>query len=305
MKVLIIGGTGFIGRHVTRLLIQNGHEVAVFHRNKNSDLGLDIAEIFGNRENILRFKKEFLSFKPDLAIDMIAYTAQNIWSLQQALKDVTNNLLLLSSGDVYDAFDIFHRSLPDIDNSLLRETSSLRNRLYPYRPEGPGKYDELLFNYDKIIVEKMLQRELFNTIILRLPAVFGPRDTQQKLSEYIIPMTLKQPSIKLSPKKANWIWTRSYVENVAYGIYLAATAQAVKNEIFNLGDINLRELDLVTKLKELSGWQGEIIIDHETEEPYNYSQNIQMDNSKIRQVLNYEVLISDETALLTTIEGYR
>jgi nucleoside-diphosphate-sugar epimerase len=32
MRVLVIGGTGFIGRHVTRRLIQAGHEVTVFHR---------------------------------------------------------------------------------------------------------------------------------------------------------------------------------------------------------------------------------------------------------------------------------
>ena len=32
MKVLVIGGTNFIGPHVVRQLIERGHEVAVFHR---------------------------------------------------------------------------------------------------------------------------------------------------------------------------------------------------------------------------------------------------------------------------------
>jgi len=246
MKVLIIGGTGFIGNHVTQMFVQNGHHVAVFHRNKKTFVtSLNVVEIIGYRDDIINFKKEFLSFKPDLVIDTIAYTAQDIWGLHLAIKSVTNNLLLLSSGDVYKAYDTFHRNLSDIDNSSMTENSELRNRLHPYKPESVDKYDELLFNYDKILVETMAHEKIFNTTILRLPAVFGEEDKQQKLSEYIKPMVTNQPSIILNSKKANWIWTRSYVENVAYGIYLAATNKAAKNEIFNLGDINLMTIQKV------------------------------------------------------------
>ena len=34
MKVLIIGGTGFIGSYVTRRLSETGHTVTVFHRGR-------------------------------------------------------------------------------------------------------------------------------------------------------------------------------------------------------------------------------------------------------------------------------
>jgi nucleoside-diphosphate-sugar epimerase len=306
MKILIIGGTGFIGNQVTQMFVQNGHEVALFHRNKEtSDTSLNTIEIIGTRDKILNYKNEFLSFKPDLVIDIIPYTAQDIWGLKMALKDVTENLLLLSSGDVYKVYDTFHKNLSDIDNSPITETSELRNRLYPYKPEYIDKYDELLFNYDKIIVETMAQGKNFNTCILRLPALFGKGDKQQKLSEYIIPMVTNQASIILSSKKANWIWTRSYVENIAYGIYLATINKKARNEIFNLGDINLKEFDLVTKLKRLTDWKGEIIIKENISEPFNYEQNIIMDSSKIKQVLNYSAPINDELALLKTIQNYR
>ena len=53
MKILIIGGTGFIGKHVTQLFVQNGHDVAIFHRNnETSDPGLNTIEIIGTRDKI-------------------------------------------------------------------------------------------------------------------------------------------------------------------------------------------------------------------------------------------------------------
>jgi nucleoside-diphosphate-sugar epimerase len=263
-----------------------------------------VTEFLADKKDIIHYRKNFLSFNPDVVIDVIAYTAQDAWNLIQALKGVTNNLLLLSSGDVYGAYDVFHRNLPDIDNSPLTEKSSLRRRLYPYRPDGIDQHDDLLYNYEKILVENIIQREIYNAIILRLPAVFGPEDKQQKLSEYIVPMITNQPSISISSKKANWIWTRSYVENVAFAIFLAATSQGVKNEIFNVGAINLKEIELVRKLKELTGWEGEIILKGDLEEIYNYSQNIQMEDSKIRRVLNYETVVDEESAFLQTIKSY-
>jgi 2'-hydroxyisoflavone reductase len=34
MRVLVIGGTGFIGSHITRELIRRDHDVTVFHRGR-------------------------------------------------------------------------------------------------------------------------------------------------------------------------------------------------------------------------------------------------------------------------------
>jgi nucleoside-diphosphate-sugar epimerase len=53
MKVLIVGGTNFIGPHVVGRLAEDGHEVIVFHRGrKERDLPPGVKHILGGRRNL-------------------------------------------------------------------------------------------------------------------------------------------------------------------------------------------------------------------------------------------------------------
>ena len=50
MKVLVIGGTGFIGSYVVRQLIKMGHKVTVFNRGQTiAELPPDVKWIKGDR----------------------------------------------------------------------------------------------------------------------------------------------------------------------------------------------------------------------------------------------------------------
>lgn len=51
MRVLILGGAGFIGAHIVQRLIAAGHEITVFHRDKSSRALLgQLAYAAGDRE---------------------------------------------------------------------------------------------------------------------------------------------------------------------------------------------------------------------------------------------------------------
>ena len=65
MRILILGGTGFMGPRVVRLLHQQGHTVAVFHRGKTeTDLPEDVQHIHcGDAPhllNLIGWKSELL-----------------------------------------------------------------------------------------------------------------------------------------------------------------------------------------------------------------------------------------------------
>ncbi len=91
MRVLIIGGTGFIGPHVVRWLVEQDAEVTVFHRGqtraepaseeteipqwlarsgKAGELPPGVGEILGSRKDLASFAEDFRKLKPGVVLDM-------------------------------------------------------------------------------------------------------------------------------------------------------------------------------------------------------------------------------------------
>ena len=51
MKVLVIGGTSFIGRPLVEELLKGGHDVAVLHRKSKHDLGRRVENLMADRND--------------------------------------------------------------------------------------------------------------------------------------------------------------------------------------------------------------------------------------------------------------
>jgi len=57
MKVLVIGGTLFIGRHLVAELLKAGHEVSVLHRKPEHGLGKRVRNIMADRNDVAAMKE--------------------------------------------------------------------------------------------------------------------------------------------------------------------------------------------------------------------------------------------------------
>jgi nucleoside-diphosphate-sugar epimerase len=318
MRILVIGGTRFIGPCVVRRLFAEGHEVTLFHRGKSkADTPESITHMLGDRHNLLEFRGAFKSLKPDVVLDMAPITEQDAQRVVDTFKGIACRVVGLSSQDVYRAYGILIGiEQGAIEKMPLFEDAHLRTRLYPYRGDKPRQEDDpqkILDEYDKILIEKvyMTAPELPGTI-LRLPMVYGPGDYQHRLFEYLKRMDDKRQAIVLEQGLAEWQWTRGYVEDVADAIVLAIQNDRAMKRIYNVGKQEaLTTYEWVHIIAKYAGWNGEIVVVPRGKLPQDLmpdmrsEQHLVSDTTRIRDELGYEEAIPEDKGMKRTIAWER
>src|SRR6185295_7181826 len=178
MKVLIIGGTRFIGLRVVHRLTEQGHDVTVFHRGQtNSRMPATVNEITGDRGDLPDFAFAFAEIAPDVVLDMICYNEQEAESLMDTFRGIARRVVVASSMDVYRAYGcLLGLETAAPDPNRLNEDSPLRQSRFPYRGQAQDP-DDMAFEYDKIPVEQVVMSDpALPGTVLRFPAVYGPGD---------------------------------------------------------------------------------------------------------------------------------
>ena len=113
MRLLIIGGTAFIGAETARQLASAGHDVTVLHRGKTEgDLPAAVRHLhipepwprLGDRSYFGGLTAEFRRLAPDVVIDMMALTEADAHHLVEAFRGVAGRLVMIGSQDVYRAY---------------------------------------------------------------------------------------------------------------------------------------------------------------------------------------------------------
>jgi nucleoside-diphosphate-sugar epimerase len=312
MRVLIIGGTGFIGQHVVAHLQGFGHDVTIFHRGQTIiDLAPSIRQIRGDRQQLADYRDTFRKLAPDVVLDTIAYTEQQAQAVMHLFSGVTPRVVALSSIDVYWAYGRHHRrEVGPIDPNPLREDSPVRHHLYPARGAIPRSADDpwqWLDDAEKILVERavMSHSDIAGTI-LRLPMVYGPGTS--RLFAYLKRMDDHRPAILLDEQGASWRGARGYVENIAWAIATAVVADRARRRVYNIADLEaFPEAEWVHQIGQVVGWQGEIVRvpQGRLSTQADFAQHWIVDSTRIRQELGYTEPIMQSEALERTIAWER
>lgn len=328
MRLLLIGGTGFIGTFVIKALVAQGHDVTVFHRGiAKPKLPAGVRQILGDQRELAKSTPEFRAFSPDVVVNFILSSERQAKAMltvfhMDVFRGIGPRIVGLSSGDVYRAAGILHGTEPGpLQPMPLTEESDLRTKGQVYsrqtielvRKSLPWVDDD----YDKIPVERMLMSDpdLPGTI-LRLPMVYGPGDMFHRLHPYLKRMDDRRPAILIQEDAAQWRGPRGYVENVAAGIALAATASQAAGRIYNLADNlaevqSFSELEWARRIARVAGWPGSVLavpvdlIPPHLKLPHNAAQHWTMSSARIRQELGYAEPVPLETALARTVEWER
>lgn len=316
MRVLIIGGTAFIGPYVVRALVSAGHEVTIFHRGEHEpELPSSVRHVHSPSAAfpVLNFPAELISWKPDVVLHMVAMGERDAEAVVRAFTGVARRLVVPSSGDVYAAYGVLIGSGSDAPpKGLLHEESPLRNGLYPYRKTAKGP-DDWIYCYDKILVERVVMSdpELAGTI-LRLPAVYGPGDGRHGFFAHLKRMDDRRPAILLDENHARWCWSHGYVENISAAISLAVTDDRASGRIYNVGEESVpTTAERVRQMANLVSWEGEVVtlprasLPPQLQDGYNYSVDLAYDTSRIRRELGYKEVVSVNEGLRRTIAWLR
>lgn len=336
MRVLIIGGTGFIGPHVVRRLVEQDTQVTVFHRGQTraeltseateipqwlarsgrggGRLPLGVGEILGTRERLADLVDDFRKLQPDVVLDMFPMKETDAQAVMSTFEGLAHRVVAVSSCDVYRAFDRVRRIEPGPPDPVpLTEDAPLREKLFPYRHTAQGP-SESLYHYEKILVERVVlgNSELPGTV-LRLGAVHGPGDPLHRTFAYLKRMDDGRQTILLQEGEAQWRFCRAYVEDVALAIALAVLNPQAAGRVYNVAEPEaLTQAEWVWAIGEAVGWRGRVVAlprdrlpKHLVGIDADFKQHMVVNSSRIRAELGYRETVTREDALRRTVAWER
>lgn len=168
MKILVIGGTQFIGRHIVEAALEKGHEITLFHRGKTnpelfSEAGVE--RVQGDRMTDLdRLKGEW-----DTVIDTCGYFPRAVRISAEYLRGKVKNYVFISTISVYRDF-----SKKGIDESAYVKTLEEPD----LEEVNPSTYGPLKTECEGVV------RGIFdkNALVIRPGVVAGPYDPTDRFT---------------------------------------------------------------------------------------------------------------------------
>lgn len=317
MRVMLLGGTRFIGRAVVRSLVKLGHQVWAYHRGSSNDPVADgLVHVYGERTDLPRHRDSLAKLQLDAIIDMRPITEAESAAVLEALSGLAPRFVAVSSIDVYRAYDRMRGADPGPPDPVpLTEDSPLRQRLYPYRGDSPradDAPDRILDDYDKIPIERrVLNRPEGGGVVIRLPMVYGPNDYQHRLDPYLRRMDDGRPHLVLTEREAALCLARAYVEDAGLAIALCAVRPEAAGRIYHTAEPHAwSEIAWIERIAAHTGWTGRIIVGPDeashASSAFDYDrQDLTLNTARIRTELDFSEAAAADAALSDTIAWER
>lgn len=215
MKLLVLGGTQFVGRHLVEAALARGHEVTLFHRGEHgAHLFPDVERVRGDRERDLG---ALGGRRWDAVLDTSAYVPRVARISAEALRDAAELYLFVSTISVYDT----GAPLP------LREDSPLTGLDDPDTEEVNGDtYGGL-----KVLCEREVEGALpGRTLVVRPGLIVGPDDYTDRFPYW--PRRVAEGGEVLAPGDPDRFW--QFVDVRDLGAWMVGMVEAGRTGRFNV-----------------------------------------------------------------------
>ncbi|MEQ9236620.1 NAD-dependent epimerase/dehydratase family protein [Coleofasciculus sp. E2-BRE-01] len=101
MRILIMGGTRFIGVYLTKILVEQGHEVVLFNRGNKPAPVEGVQQIHGDRKDATQLKEKLSGEAFDAIFDNNGRELSDTQPLVEIFKDKVQHFVYMSSAGVY------------------------------------------------------------------------------------------------------------------------------------------------------------------------------------------------------------
>ncbi|ERN41488.1 nucleoside-diphosphate-sugar epimerase [Rubidibacter lacunae KORDI 51-2] len=169
MRVLVMGGTRFIGVYLTKLLVERGDDVTLFNRGNKPTPVAGVETVRGDRKDVRQLKEALAGKEFDAVFDNNGREAVDTQPLVELFGDRLRHFIYVSSAGVYlpsdtmphiegDAVDpkSRHRGKYETE-SLLAESDLPWSSVRPVYIYGPQNYNDLeAWFFDRIVRDRPL-----------------------------------------------------------------------------------------------------------------------------------------------------
>ena len=169
MRILIMGGTRFIGVCLTRILLEQGHEVVLFNRGNRASPADGVVQITGDRLDVAQLKDKLAGEKFDAIFDNNGRELADTQPLVEIFKKQSPHFIYVSSAGVYQKSHILPHCEGDRVDPKSRHLGKftteeyLKNSGIPWtsvRPVyiyGPNNYNDLeAWFFDRLVRERTI-----------------------------------------------------------------------------------------------------------------------------------------------------
>ncbi|MEP7235318.1 MAG: NAD(P)-dependent oxidoreductase [Ignavibacteriota bacterium] len=225
MKVLLTGATGFLGSHTADIFLDSGHEVRAIVRSSSNLKWLEgkgIEPVIGDLESAESLKEAMKGIEG--VVHVAGVTAA------KTKKEFYRHNHLATRG----LLDATRKYGQDVGRFVLISSQTAGGPSLDGKPvtEETPPHPITTYGKSKLAAEQEARefRDHFPVTILRLPAIYGPRDTAILSFFQTVSKGIK-PLIGFQEKFVNL----AHVLDIARGIELGLTREGGKNRTFYLG----------------------------------------------------------------------
>lgn len=248
-RVLVVGGAGFIGSYIVKLLLERKIIPIIFDSffqylptikpNENKinalrDRFKEIADekvilVRGNATNYGEIRKVLEMYDPDCVINLASLPLANLSNIyiEEALDGVK------ATGTIIQAIHDIERNIKFIYTSSSTVYGDFEyepaDENHPKNPKGVYAGVKLAGEY---ITCSFCRQFDIPYIIIRPSGVYGPTDINERVVQRVIENAISGKKIIINDPKSKIDFT--YVKDTAKGFLLATLSRKVKNDVFNI-----------------------------------------------------------------------